>query len=142
MCASNDIVFLQETWLSSQEVHILGDIDREFYVRMQSSVDVSSTAIRGQVRGGIAVMWRKSLAGVKVLDSEDKRLMCVELCNKHNKVLFLNVYMPWEKDDHFDEFVHYMSMINGIIVNHPFSHSCIVGDFNADISDNSSKFGN
>ena len=45
LCDKSDIVFLQETWLTSQELHILTTIDSDFHARAYSAMDVSSDVL-------------------------------------------------------------------------------------------------
>ena len=99
------IVFLQETWLTSQELHILTSIDSDFHARAYSAMDVSSDVLRGRPHGGVAILWRKELGGCKIIETADKRLMCLEFTSNNNSILFINVYLPCDTSDNLDDFV-------------------------------------
>ena len=143
LCSECDIIFLQETWLSSQEYHILESIDSNFYVKCTTAMDIESGILRGRPYGGCAILWRKDLHGFKGFDMPDcnSRAIGLEIICDSKCILLVNVYMPYERHDNNDEFIFYLSQVNGYIQNHPCNHSAIIGDFNSDIRDsNSSKF--
>ena len=112
-----DIVFLQETWLSPQEYHILESIDNDFYVTCSSPMDVESEVLRGRPRGGCAILYRKSLAGCKsyVIPECDSRAIALKVSIKGDIVLFINTYMPYERHDNIDDFIFYLSQIHSYI---------------------------
>jgi exonuclease III len=56
LCSECDIIFLQETWLSSQEYHILESIDSNFYVKCTTAMDIESGILRGRPYGGCAIL--------------------------------------------------------------------------------------
>ena len=62
------------------------------------------------------------------------RLVGIELCSSSiEKYLFLYVYLPYQCEDNFDEFMKYMGNISDNFRESPFSHVCILGDFNAGV---------
>ena len=66
---------------------------------------------------------------------DDSRLAGLELCSSSSteKYLFLNVYLPYQCEDNFDEFMEYMGKISHTIEESPCTHVCILGDFNAGV---------
>ena len=59
MCASNDIILLQETMLCSHNLDMLHSIHPDFYAGECSSV--KSEELTGRPQGGLAVLWRKTI---------------------------------------------------------------------------------
>ena len=116
------------------ELHLLTSIDNEFYARGLSAMDSTTNVLRGRPHGGTAILWRKNLSGCKIIETDDCRLMCFEYVTNSNVILFINVYIPCDIKDNLDEFLYYLAKINSIIEDHPSSHSCIIGDFNANIT--------
>ena len=137
LCDNRDIVFLQETWLIDSEFHIISSIDKTFYVRAMSAMNTSSQAVRGRPYGGTGILWRKELGDCNILDSDEPRIMCLELKNDTHCILLINVYLPYDSYDNLDEFMFLLSKVNSIIENHPSSHACVIGDFNANTSHDS-----
>ena len=119
LCSSSQILFLQETWLTSSEAHILSDIDDNFYARSVTAIDSTSCVLRGRPHGGIAVMWHKQLSGCKVIETGDSRLLCFEILSDNCSILFINVYLPCDSYDNCDNFLYYLGKISSIINEHP-----------------------
>ena len=96
-------------------------------------MDIEAGVQRGRSYSGCAILWRKDLHGCKCIDMPDcdSRAIGLELNCEGKCVLFTNVYMPFERHDNIDEFIFYLSQINGYIQNHACDYSCIIGDFNA-----------
>ena len=134
-----DILFLQETWLSKQELPILSGIHDDFYGRGVSSFDDSSGLLSGRPFGGIAIFWRKALGPLcRIKEVDDERLMMLELeCDKQI-IQLLNVYLPCDNGSNIDDFRFYLSKIASLVVN-PLSAA--FGDFNANIRSKSHRFG-
>ena len=99
LCECNDLVFLQETWLSVLDIHVLSAIDESFYAKGISSMNVSEKVLCGRPYGGIAILWRKTLSGCKVIDMDDTRLMGFELSTSNNTLFFINVYLPCDSHE-------------------------------------------
>ena len=134
LCNSSDIVFLQETLLFSDELCMLSQIHPDFEGYGLSAINLTKDIFRGRPFGGVAILVRKiirPLASFKYHD--DPRLLGLELCSNssNERYLLLNVYLPYQCDDNFDEFMEYMGKISDIIEESPCTHICILGDFNA-----------
>ena len=52
---------------------------------------------------------------------DDPRLVGIELCSSSSteKYLFLNVYLPYQCEDNFDEFMEYMGKISDTVEESP-----------------------
>ena len=130
LCDISDIVFLQETWLASQELASLSCLDEHFYAQGVSAMDSSAGVLRGRPHGGLAILWRKSLGGCKVLNINDNRLMCIEVNNGNKSMAFINVYLPVDSYENLDEYHFYLAKLNNFVEEHHSHYVAMFGDFN------------
>ena len=71
-----------------------------------SSIDPSVGLIVSRPYGGVAVLWRNSLASfVKPLTFDDDRIIGLECIIHDVKFLFLGVYLPYNYRQNFDRYV-------------------------------------
>ena len=126
------IVALQETWLMPHEISLPGSISRDFSAFSLSSVDVGSGLLRGRPYGGLSFMWHESLSQcVRIVTYDDDRLLGL-FCNFNNtSCLFLNVYLPTECPENYDDFMLYLGKIVAIANDCEADAVCVLGDFNA-----------
>jgi exonuclease III len=137
LCNISDICLIQEHWLADYDLSLLANIHNEFYARGVSAMDTTKLLV-GRPFGGVAILWRKSLASVvKVSTYEDSRLMGLELMSGSTKILIICVYLPTETPDNFDEYVSYLGKIHSIVDEAQTSNVYIVGDWNANLLKNS-----
>ena len=61
LCDTHDIIFLQETWLSNDELSILKCLRADFYADGVSAMDTTSGILIGRPFGCIGILWRKSI---------------------------------------------------------------------------------
>jgi len=109
LCALSNIIFLSETWLT--------DFDTQFVTiicKSISSMDSSIHLLAGRPDGGLCISRRKSLGeNCNVVDPDDTRLLAIEIVLKNNddeiKLLFVNIYMPFDCADNTDDFMQYLS---------------------------------
>jgi hypothetical protein len=88
------ILFLQEHWLSEEQLRLLSDIDAEFQCAGVSGFDNSDILI-GRPFGGCAILWRSDLlVTVSTLSTCSRRVCAIRMLNDNVKLLFINVYMP------------------------------------------------
>ena len=60
--------------------------------------------------------------------------MGIVLENNSQKLLILNVYLPYYSNENYDEYLHYVGKITAIVEDHDHNDIMIIGDFNADIN--------
>ena len=136
LCGVSDIVFLQETWLTPNEIGVLHSIHPDFNAIGTSAMSeaVQQGMICGRPYGGLGILWRKSLS-VKPVFYDDPRLLAVELnCVNSCTVLLLNVYLPYNADSaSFDIYCEYLAKIESICGMHESVYTAAIGDFNADL---------
>ena len=95
-------------------------------------MDVNNKIIKGRPHGGLSFLWRKSIDdSVSIINYNSDRLLGLRLTVQNMTILFINVYMPWETPDHFDEFSQLLGLIDGITQDAEADHVCLLGDFNA-----------
>ena len=92
----------------------------------------SEELLIGRPHGGIAILWRKSIANhCKIVEYNDNRLLGIELNNDNNALLLLNVYLPCCTNNNHADFSYYLSKINSILCDYKSPYAYAIGDFNA-----------
>ena len=135
LCNSYDIIFLQELWLYKTELHLLHKVHPDFEGIAVSSMKENNGLTHGRPYGGIGILLNKRLR--KYCDFQtydDSRLIALEFISESDKLLFVNVYMPYQCDDNYDLFVEYLGKLTAILESAHSSKVCFVGDFNANVN--------
>ena len=134
LCKVCDILLLQETWLFNEESSTLININSDFYVYNLSSMNTENGVITGRPYGGLAIMWRKTLAKFSHIVTYDcSRLLGIEINTGNFNLLIVNVYLPYCAPSNTEEFQHYLGMIDSIMREcGSAKHVMVMGDFNAD----------
>ena len=134
MCAESDIILLQELWLTQNEICQLKSVHPEFDGCGISSIDDQSGVLSGRPYGGIGILWRKSMShACSVITYDDSRLIGINVHTNNGKYLILNVYLPYQSHDNYDEYCHYIGLITAIVNECDTCNVIICGDFNADV---------
>ena len=135
LCTSHDIILLQETWMYRQDLPQLNSVHKDFLGAGVTCVDLSDGPVLGRPYGGLAVLWRRSLASaVRVLNVNCTRIMAVAVDTRDSPILIINVYMPCDAPDNIHEFGDVLGMVNALIHEHPGGYCCMIGDMNADFN--------
>ena len=84
LCNDHDVILLQEHWLLQDNLHKISSISSEFQAYSLSSMNekIARGILVGRPFGGVAVLWRKSLAClVKVIhaDEGDGKLITISI---------------------------------------------------------------
>ena len=138
VCGKADIVFLQETWLTQDELPLLRQLHVDFDGAGVSSMNTSDAMLYGRTYGGVAILWRKSLAHLCIIIKyDDQRLLGLNLSASEDSLFVLNVYMPYQCPDNYESFMNYLGKMSAIIEAVSTSKITIIGDFNANLG---SKF--
>ena len=76
---SNEITFLQETWLTNFDTQCLTIISDTFYAKGGiSSMDYSIHLLAGSPHGGLGILWRKYIyENCNIVDLDDERLIYI-----------------------------------------------------------------
>ncbi len=135
LCDVCDIIFLQETWLAPHDLTFVNTLDGRFYSKSVSSILIEDRVIRGRPHGGLSILWSKQIAHMcKVITFDDCRILGIEIDSNNQKVLFLNVYLPYDDGSNLEEYLFYLHKINEIVTDYSSSYVYILGDFNGHCS--------
>ena len=93
LCDTHDIIFLQETWLSNDELSLLKCLHADFYADGVSAMDTTSGILIGRPFGGIGILWRKSIGACIQDHKYNTRVMGIEFDNGNRKLLAVNIYI-------------------------------------------------
>ena len=143
LCDVNDIVFLQETWLTYDELCIMKSLHPDYYSDGVSAMDTSCGMLRGRPFGGIGILWRKSFGSCIRIHKydDDSRVMAIEFNDGNRKLLAVNIYMPCDDRSvnslNYDEFIKYLGMVDAIIKESDIYSVFVIGDWNAGVNSNS-----
>jgi len=143
LCEKNDIILLQETWLPDFDLQFLTGIHQEFFASGISSMDSSAGLLPGRPHGGMAILWRRSLAdSCKIVKYDDPRMIGIVINTHTCQLLIVNVYMPYSCSSNIDEYLECLSNVHNIMYNFPSPYTYAIGDFNSDtIDDHRQIFG-
>ena len=138
LCGCNDIIFLQETWLSEYELDILSSLHPDCYARGVSSMKADEGILVGRPFGGIAISWRKALASHVVVDVINDIIMTANVKCGVQVFLAINVYMPYaDRSEHSENYELFMSTLGDILTcadASPTSYVVIIGEWNSNVS--------
>ena len=90
---SCDILCVQETFLSKQDLVGLNSIHKDFHGAGESTTDLSTKITRGRIPGGVATLWNKKydqLVNVVRLDVD--WAIGLEFSCNDKRFIILNVY--------------------------------------------------
>ena len=122
-----DIIFLQELWLSSEDLTLLKTVHKNFYTH--------AICLVGRPYDGIGIMWRKNIShACNVVDLNDVRLLGIDVDTIEGTIFLLNVYLPYQSSDIYEEYCNYLGKIASIIEEKHSSKIVTAGDFNAAVS--------
>ena len=91
LCDTHDIIFLQETWLTNDELSLLKCLHADFYADGVSAMDTTSGILIGRPFGGIGILWRKSIGACIQVHKYNNRVMGIEFDNGSRKLLAVNI---------------------------------------------------
>ena len=134
------LICFQETWYSKQDLAALNNLHPEFHGIGQSTVDNTTGLFHGHAPGGVAIMWRSSLE--KYVTPLDFNINCIRIQQGNQICVILCVYMPYECRDNEESYLDNLGITKTIIDELDCTCISILGDWNSDISDRTSLFGN
>ena len=104
--SNSDIVCLQETWYTKQDLEISNTIMPSFVSVGVAKVDLAKCLLSGRPSGGVTTFYRQSLARCIKPITFPECDWCVGLeFDSGNKSFYLiNVYLPYENDENEDEY--------------------------------------
>lgn len=132
LCKVCDIIALQETWLTNEEIPFLNTISSDFSCTGVSAMDSSAGILRGRPYGGVALLWRCSVfVNVVVIECDNPRICAIKVMSNQKSFLVMCVYMPTDEKANLAEFTDVLSAVSAIIDNCSVDCVYIMGDFNA-----------
>ena len=114
-----DILCLQETFLSKQDLGGLNSVHENFHGTGESTTDLSQRIVRGRISGGVAILWRKNLDPViSVVKLQADWCIGVQIKMNNRECIILNIYTPYESRENDDEYVNRLKFIRSFISDH------------------------
>jgi Reverse transcriptase (RNA-dependent DNA polymerase) len=142
----NDIIFVQEHWLLSDELNLLGNINNDFVVFAKSSMNAKCEKglLKGRPFGGVAVLVRRKFSREVNFSGSDNdgRIICVKICNGSVNLLLVGCYFPCNDNstNYADSLSQVLGYIESLVVCNPGCRICILGDLNFECSLSSQGF--
>jgi exonuclease III len=137
--AKCDILCLQETWLLDTNIDKLSQIHDDYLAVGKSGIDASCDIIMGRPSGGVAILYKKSLAkDVTLLDIPSRRACAIKLCTDNGyNIIVICVYMPCDNFSRYSINSVYEDVINIIeSIIEKSNCNCVImcGDMNTSFS--------
>ena len=137
------IVCLQETWLTKQELGGLNSLHNDFHGIGESTTDNRDKIIHGHPPGGVAILWNITIEHlIKELRFNENWVVGIEINIGDRKIVIINVYTPCDSYANENEYLNRLAHISTIVDELDTTCVYVVGDYNADMSDNRSLFAN
>ena len=131
-----DIICLQETFLSKQDLSCLNIVHRDFQGVGASSTDTRDKLITGHPYGGVAILYRvKHAKCITPLDFNLDWIIGISISSGNNKHVILCVYLKSAggREDHKEIFQAQLEELKTIIDGLDTTSVSIIGDLNADL---------
>ncbi len=136
-----DILCLKETFLSKQDLGNLTLLMTIFTVLAHPQPDLTMGMVRGRISGGVATLWHKKLDSViNIIKVDVDWCFGVRVSCSSKELIILNVYAPYECHQNEDEYLSRLAFIGSFINGNNSASVFVVGDLNADLTDNWSMF--
>ena len=129
-----DIVCMQDTWYSKQDLDILNNLHPNFSGTGVSTTYYQDGLVRGHPPGGVAILWRKNLdLVIKPIDLKYNWCTAIEINTGSNTVVVISVYLPYQSPNNEVEYLEKLGYINAVTNDLDTTCFVIVGDWNANI---------
>ena len=125
LCSNNDIILLQETWITPDNLNALDIVSPDFCSHSISAVNIDAPVVGWPHGAGLTILWRHPLAlkcSIKLYG--DTRILGIELENRTQKFMILNVYLPYYSADNYDLYLDYIGKIACIL--EEYDHSDVM----------------
>ena len=137
-----EIIFVQETWLSSRDFNKLGLINSDYNFIATSAVDkkLETDILLGRPFGGMAVFFKQGYAPVIKCLHKSSRLIIIQF----NDIILANVYLPSQgntnasQNDRFSVTEEVLSSVAHVVQNVRINIDqkfLLAGDFNSHINE-------
>lgn len=100
-----DILCLQETFLSKQDLDGLISNNSSFHGAGESTTDLSLGIKKGRIPGGVAILWNKKLdAAINVIRFGVDWCIAVHFAQQDKEFIILNIYTPYESPHNEEDY--------------------------------------
>ena len=133
---SIDIICLQETFLSKQDLSCINSIHKEYQGIGTSTTDTRDKLIVGHPTGGVAILYRvKHSKNISPIFFNLDWVVGIKICNGNKKHVILCVYMKTASggQDNKEIFQGQLEELKSIISDLDTTSVTIIGDWNADL---------
>ena len=127
----NDILLLQETFLTNENSHTINDLESEICFISESATR-KADCFTGRSSGGLAIIWRPHLSPIIRPFYYSNRILGIFITVSNFTYLLLNIYCPCDygNDDSIVSFNSILADMNNIISSEDYDELIIAGDFN------------
>ena len=137
-----DFLALQEHWLNPAEFSLFSSVSK-YLVYLAKSPMAEDEIVRGRPFGGVSLFWhRRHQHAVFHIDTVSDRMVAIKVSTSVGVVLMIALYMPVDYGDcnARDEYITELGFLEGLLDMEVYDHVVLLGDFNADLHRNESRF--
>lgn len=136
-----DVLCIQETWLSKQDLDSLNSIHPNYFGIGESTTDLRDKLVRGRIAGGVAILWHAQHdTAITNLRLGVDWAIAIELRTSDQHFVIINVYLPFESAENDPVYRDRLAFLGAFIEELHTTSVYITGDFNADITNAQSTF--
>ena len=129
-----NIVALQETWYSKQDLSCINSLHEGFVGTGAAKIDESNGLIQGRYSGGVAFLWNIDMSKhIKILDIKVDWCIAIEVNLGSSKFVLFNVYMPYQAPENEDLYFERLGWIKCFIDEINCTNFAVIGDWNANL---------
>jgi len=120
--------------VSKSQLNTLNSASSKIHLSVGVSSFSNDDVLMFRPYGGCAIFWPANLkASIHFIDTCNRRIFFIRLCNDDHKLLFINIYMPYESDnDAYNEYQAVLAEVISLTDLFPDRSLVIGGDFNVD----------
>ena len=129
-----DILLLQETLISSDDLYSISNINLDFESAHIPSFNPFLVGNCGRLRGGLSIFWHKKLDKKIAPITYSNEIIGLKLSFNSCSYLILNIYMPCDdrSEESLFKFRRVCAKLAEIKDNENVNHLILAGDFNSD----------
>ena len=127
---------MQEIWTLDSTIDMLNTDHKDDMYTELSGVDSTKEILHGRPKGGVAILFKKSLPNyVPYIKSDNRRICAIKLCmEKYFSSMVTNVYLSCDNFSNTvvsDSFLDCINCIEGILAIANCDSYVLCGDFNS-----------
>ena len=142
LLTSSDILCIQETWYTKQDLGGLNGLHSDFHGHGISTVDTRDGLISGHAPGGVAILWHKSLDHfISPVDINCDFAVAVKVKLGSKTFIVVNIYMPHQSANNEHRYAECLGALEAVISDIDNTCFVLMGDWNSNPGDANSLFG-